>query len=61
MGVMLRTKLTILKKYKQLIQDGIIPISFARSSGNLAKSFTKYVIRVLGRTISRGLELKPLK
>ena len=45
----------------QLIHDGIISISFVRSSGNLADSFTKPLTRYLVRTTSRGMGLKLLK
>ena len=45
---------------KQLIQDGIISISFVRSSGNLADSFTKPLTRDLVRTTTRGMRLKLL-
>ena len=43
---------------RQLIQDGIISISFVRSSGNLVDSFTKPLTRDLVRTKSRGMRLK---
>ena len=47
---------------KQLIQYGIISISFVRSSGNdLADSFTKPLTRDLVRTTTRGMGLKLLK
>ena len=50
-----------IEKYKQLIQDGIIPISFVRSSGILDDSFTKSLTRILIRTTSKGMKLKLLK
>ena len=46
---------------RSLIQDGIISISFVRSSGNLTDSFTKPLTRYLVRTTSRGMRLKLLK
>ena len=46
---------------RQLIQNGIISISFVRSSGNLANSFTKHLTRDLVRTTSRGMRQKFLK
>ena len=46
---------------KQLIQYEIISISFVRSSGNLANSFTKPLTRDLVRTTTRGMGLKLLK
>ena len=44
----------------RLIRHGIISISFMRSSGSLADSFTKSLTRVLVRTTSKGMELKLL-
>ncbi|RVW77298.1 Retrovirus-related Pol polyprotein from transposon TNT 1-94 [Vitis vinifera] len=46
---------------RQLIQNGIISISFVRSSGNLADPFTKPLTRDLVRITSRGMGLKLLK
>ncbi|KAL6320997.1 hypothetical protein AAG906_010806 [Vitis piasezkii] len=46
---------------RQLIQYGIISISFVRSSGNLADPFTKPLTRDLVRITSRGMGLKLLK
>ncbi|WJZ81323.1 hypothetical protein VitviT2T_001172 [Vitis vinifera] len=46
---------------RQLIQYGIISISFVRSSGNLADPFTKPLTRDLVRIKSRGMRLKLLK
>ena len=46
---------------KQFVQDGIISISFARSSGNLTDSFTKPLTRDLVRTIFGGMTLELLK
>ena len=45
---------------RQLIQDGIISISFVRSSGNLADPFTKPLTRDLVRITSKGMGLKLL-
>ncbi|KAL6316591.1 hypothetical protein AAG906_018846 [Vitis piasezkii] len=39
---------------RQLIQNGIISISFVRSSGNLVDPFTKHLTRDLVRITSRG-------
>ena len=44
-----------------LISDGIILISFVRSSGNLTDPFTKPLTRNLVRITSRGMRLKVLK
>ena len=49
-----------LEYVRQLIHDGIISISFVRSSGNLADSFTKPLTRDLVRTTSRAIGLKLL-
>ncbi|RVW95711.1 Retrovirus-related Pol polyprotein from transposon TNT 1-94 [Vitis vinifera] len=46
---------------RQLIQNGVISISFVRSSGNLADPFTKPLARDLLRITSRGMGLKLLK
>ena len=46
---------------RQLIQNGIISISFVRSSGNLADPFTKPLTTNLVRITSRGMGLKLLK
>ena len=46
---------------KQLIQNGIISISFVRSSGNSVDSFTKPLTRDLERITSREMRLKLLK
>ena len=54
--------ISIIHEYdRQLIQDGIISISFVRSSGNLMDSFTKPLTRNSVRTTSRGMRLKLLK
>ena len=45
---------------RQLIQDGIISISFVRSSGNLADPFTKPLTRDLVRITSKEMGLKLL-
>ncbi|WJZ87390.1 hypothetical protein VitviT2T_006774 [Vitis vinifera] len=46
---------------RQLIQNGIISISFVRSSGNLADPITKPLTRDLVRITSRGMGLRLLK
>ena len=43
---------------RQLIQDGIIAISYVKSSNNLADPFTKPLTREVVRTTSRGMGLK---
>ena len=45
---------------RQLIQSGIIAISYVRSSKNLADPFTKSLSRELVKSISRGMWLKLL-
>ncbi|WJZ85389.1 hypothetical protein VitviT2T_004929 [Vitis vinifera] len=46
---------------RQLIQYGIISISFVRSSGNLVDPFAKPLTRDLARITSKGIGLKLLK
>ena len=46
---------------RKLIKDGIISLTFARSSYNLADLFTKALTRDLLKTTSRGMGLKLLK
>ncbi|GJU20003.1 hypothetical protein Tco_1153345 [Tanacetum coccineum] len=44
----------------QLINDGVITVSFLRSSKNLADPFTKGLPRKLIENTSQGMELKPI-
>ena len=46
---------------RKLIKDGIISLTFVRSSYNLADPFTKPLTRDLVKTTSRGMRLKLLE
>ncbi|GKA43532.1 hypothetical protein Tco_0736256 [Tanacetum coccineum] len=48
------------RQVNQLINDGVITVSFLRSSKNLADPFTKGLPRKLIESTSQGMGLKPM-